>query len=85
MTEAAYQFYGERVDHTCNMARFYAVEVSTTLFGEICLTRRWGRIGQGGQSRREIFAEPHEAAACLMALARRKLARGYRLKTGTTF
>ncbi|WP_141679453.1 WGR domain-containing protein [Ensifer adhaerens] len=26
----------------------YAIEIVTTLFGEVCLTRRWGRIGTLG-------------------------------------
>jgi len=40
-----YTLYIERIDAARNMARFYAVSIDPTLFGEVCLTRRWGRIG----------------------------------------
>ncbi|MEY9606927.1 putative DNA-binding WGR domain protein [Bradyrhizobium japonicum] len=49
MIAQPYQLYIERSDASKNMARFYAMAIEPTLFGDICLTRRWGRIGAQGQ------------------------------------
>lgn len=61
-----------------NMARFYEMSVEPTLFGEVALVRRWGRIGTLG--RRRIDIHPHAAAAlaALEEMTRAKLKRGYR-------
>lgn len=40
MVTQTYQLYVERKDQTKNMARFYAMSIEPTLFGELCLTRR---------------------------------------------
>jgi len=50
MISQPYQLYVERSDALKNMARYYAMDISATLFGQACLTRRWGRIGSRGQS-----------------------------------
>ncbi|MBX5049507.1 WGR domain-containing protein [Rhizobium lentis] len=46
-----------------NMARFYAMSIEPTLFGEACLTRRWGRIGSGGKREVHHFPREEEAVA----------------------
>ncbi|WP_342394743.1 WGR domain-containing protein [Sinorhizobium garamanticum] len=56
MVSQPYHLYVERSYASKNMARFYALEISSTLFGETCLTRRWGRIGSRGQSKAHHFA-----------------------------
>jgi predicted DNA-binding WGR domain protein len=38
-----------RYDPGRNMARYYAISVEQTLFGDWALVRDWGRIGQVGQ------------------------------------
>ena len=38
-----------RLDPARNMARFYAVTVQPTLFGQWALVRRWGRINTDGR------------------------------------
>ena len=78
MNAQPYQIYVERTDATKNMARFYAMAVSTTLFGEACLTRRWGRIGASGQFKTHRFAEEKDAVRLFLRILRRKRARGYR-------
>ena len=78
MTMQPYQIYIERTDAAKNMARFYAMALSTTLFGEACLTRRWGRIGASGQFKTHRFAEEDEAVRLFLRILRRKRARGYR-------
>ncbi len=34
-----------RIDPDANMARFYCIDLTPTLFGEITVLRHWGRIG----------------------------------------
>jgi predicted DNA-binding WGR domain protein len=78
MVTQAYRLYIERIDATRNMARFYALEIGSTLFGDVCLTRTWGRIGTHGQMKAHHFASEAEAVELFFAFARRKLNRGYR-------
>jgi predicted DNA-binding WGR domain protein len=73
-----YHLYIERIDHHKNMARYYALEISETLFGEACVTRRWGRIGARGQEMRHQFSTAREAIVVFLDLARAKRMKGYR-------
>jgi predicted DNA-binding WGR domain protein len=73
-----YHLYVERTDPVKNMARYYAMEISESLFGEPCLVRRWGRIGASGQSLIHHFEREDEAVRLFLALARQKRLRGYR-------
>jgi predicted DNA-binding WGR domain protein len=77
MTILAANSYTERRDQSCNMTRFYAMEISTDLFGCVLLVRRWGRIGAKGQSKIDAFDD--EAEACLQfdKLEKQKKRRGY--------
>ncbi len=77
MTHASYRLHLERCDSARNMARFYALSLEPSLFGEIVLVRRWGRIGAPGRSRLEVFADERAAVTAMMALLRQKRARGY--------
>ncbi|CUX71964.1 WGR domain-containing protein [Agrobacterium tumefaciens] len=74
-----YQLYVERTDDARNMARFYAMTIEANLFGEVCLTRRWGRIGAQGQMKVQHFASERDAVATFLDLLRRKRSRGYRV------
>jgi predicted DNA-binding WGR domain protein len=74
-----YRLYVERTDEARNMARFYAMTIEPNLFGEICLTRRWGRIGGQGQMKVQHFAREQDAVATFLDLLRRKRSRGYRV------
>jgi predicted DNA-binding WGR domain protein len=38
----------DRVDSTCNMARYYVLAIEPSLFGDAPLIREWGRIGRSG-------------------------------------
>lgn len=77
MIAQPYKLYIERTDPTLNMARFYAVSIDQTLFGEACLTRRWGRIGTAGQSMIHLFAREQDAVVLFLDLIRQKRRRGY--------
>lgn len=66
-----------RIDAARNMARYYALDVQPTLFGEWALVREWGRIGQGGQQRAAVYGTESEATAALDRQRRVKERRGY--------
>lgn len=78
MITQPYQLYIERTDASMNMARYYAMDISETLFGETRLTRRWGRIGARGQSKAHIFQREEDAVQLFLDLVRQKRTRGYR-------
>lgn len=77
MIAQPYHLYVERIEPEQNMARFYAVSIEPTLFGDACLTRRWGRIGSKGQIKVHHFAQEKEAVALFLDLVRQKRQRGY--------
>lgn len=66
-----------RLDPTMNMARFYALSLENSLFGDILLVRRWGRIGTHGRVRFDWFENPADAANELTRIASVKARRGY--------
>jgi predicted DNA-binding WGR domain protein len=77
MIAQPYQLYVERRDPVRNMARFYALSIEPTLFGEVCLTRRWGRMGARGQAKCHTFEREEEAVQLFLGLLRSKRKRGY--------
>ncbi|MBY5494513.1 WGR domain-containing protein [Rhizobium leguminosarum] len=81
MISQPYQLYVERTDPAKNMARYYAMEIEQTMFGEACLTRRWGRIGKRGQEKQHVFEREEEAVRLFLELLKQKRGRGYRPKT----
>lgn len=78
MIAAHHPLYTERRDTARNMARFYALSIEPTLFGDVCLIRRWGRIGTHGQMKAMSFAREDEAMALFAKIQRQKARRGYR-------
>lgn len=60
------------------MARYYAMTIEPTLFGDCCLTRRWGRIGARGQEKVHHFQREEDAVQLFLGLLCRRRARGYR-------
>ena len=44
----------ERVDRAKNMARFYVLSIEPTLFEDLALVRRWGRVGSAGRQRIDL-------------------------------
>lgn len=74
-----YRLYLERIDPARNMRRFYILAIEKSLFGELLLTRRWGRIGTYGREATEICTSECDALARLLAVARTKRMRHYRL------
>jgi predicted DNA-binding WGR domain protein len=70
----------ERVDRSKNMARYYVLSVEPTLFAELSLVRRWGRIGSAGRTRIDLHASPPLAQLALNTWLERKRRRGYQLR-----
>ena len=68
-----------RVDPGRRMHRFYEMAVQRDLLGGAVLVCEWGRIGSPGQVRREVHRDEGEAVDALIARARAKTRRGYRL------
>lgn len=66
-----------RVDPSVNMRRFYTLSLENSLFGDILLVRRWGRIGTHGRVRFDWFDNPADAASELTRIASVKARRGY--------
>ena len=73
-----YRVYIERRDPDQNMARFYALSIEETLFGQSCLVRRWGRIGTAGRTVQHSFNNEGEAVGLFLELLRSTQLRGYR-------
>lgn len=60
-----------------NMARFYALSLERSLFGEFVVIRLWGRIGRRGRSKVECFQAEPDAEQRLQKIADSKRRRGY--------
>lgn len=78
MIKQPYHLYIERIEPEKNMARFYALAIQPTLFGDVSLVRSWGRIGARGQRIVHIFADEKHAVDLLLGILREKRRRGYR-------
>ena len=71
----------QRVDHSRNMARSYELSVQLGLFGDVALTRHWGRIGSAGQTREYWFDSEDSAVKEADMILRQKLRKGYVAKS----
>ena len=67
----------EKHDPGRNVARYYRMSVHPNLFGEWTLQREWGRIGQGGRVRLDLFRSEAEAERALSVLEGSKQRRAY--------
>jgi predicted DNA-binding WGR domain protein len=67
----------ERIRPELNERRFYAMSVTTDLFGNTLLFRNWGRIGTGGRICFDHHPGIPEAITAMTRLATKKQRRGY--------
>ena len=81
MIAQRYRLYIERKDASRNMARFYALSIEQTLFGQPCVIRRWGRIRSVGRTMQHSFDRETEAVELFLNLLRHKRRRRYRPRT----
>lgn len=77
MIAQQYRLYIERRDPGRNMARFYALSIEATLFGQARLVRSWGRIGATGRTVQHSFDDEREAVDLFLKLLLTKRRRGY--------
>ena len=70
----------ERVDRARNMARFYVLSIEPTLFVDLALVRRWGRIGSAGRERIDLHSCRQVAQIELKKWLDRKRRSGYQLR-----
>jgi predicted DNA-binding WGR domain protein len=70
----------EWVDRAKNMARFYVLSIEPTLFEDLALVRRWGRIGSTGRERIDLQPSGPVAQIALNKWLDRKRRRGYKLR-----
>ncbi|MBF9235694.1 WGR domain-containing protein [Microvirga alba] len=70
----------DRCDRRCNMARYYALTIEPTLFGDFAFIREWGRIGRPGQRRVEFLDSPTLAMEELDTWIKRKCRKGYSIR-----
>lgn len=74
-------FYWEKHDHDNNRHSWYRVSVGADLFGDLVLTRSWGRLGwRGYRERRHPFASRQELRELLCLIGRQCAAKGYAVK-----
>ena len=70
----------ERIDRAKNMARFYVLSIEPTLFEDLSLVRRWGRIGSVGRERFRLHPSRPIAHIELKKWLDRKRCHGYQLR-----
>ena len=68
----------ERVDRARRMARYYVLAIEASLFGDISLSREWGRCGAAPRRRIELYPDANAAGVELDKWLLRKSRRGYR-------
>ena len=78
MVQQSFRLYIQRIDARKNMARFYAMSIEPTLFGDTSLVRNWGRIGTHGQQRIHLFENERQAVDLFLDLLRQKRRKGYK-------
>ncbi|MCP4402588.1 MAG: WGR domain-containing protein [bacterium] len=67
----------QRTDPDRNMARFYAMYIAPSLFGDWGLIREWGRIGSPGTVRIDSFETLEETEEALFRIEKEKRKKGY--------
>lgn len=78
MATHLFNLHCHRIDDKSRMQRFYILSLRKTLFGDIAVTRCWGRIGSRGREKTDIFVGDQEAVNHFLELACAKRRRGYR-------
>ena len=66
-----------RVDPDTNVSRFYVLTLERDLFGNVVVTRQWGRAGTAGRVITEPYTDETAAAEAMAAYAAAKRRRGY--------
>jgi len=67
-----------RIDPAKNAYRFYTLSLEPTLFGDVALVRRWGRIGTRGHQIIELHPDTPSALRALQHHQTIRQRHGYR-------
>lgn len=78
MAKHMFNLHCRRIDTAARMQRFYILSLHTTLFGDIAVTRCWGRIGCCGSEKTDLFCSEQDAVRHFLELAIVKRKKGYR-------
>ena len=66
-----------RIDPQSNAAQFYMLTLERDLFGNVVVTRQWGRVGTAGRQITQPYPTMGEAVEAMTVLAAAKRKRGY--------
>lgn len=66
-----------RKDPELNIDRFYLINLTQSLMGEIGVERNWGRTGTDGHRRLDWFNDSQAAIKALKDIVQLKTCRGY--------
>lgn len=67
----------QKTDPATNCYRSYRLDLTTSLFGDVGVERRWGRQGSSPRLRIDWYETEDEAARHLERLRTAKIRRGY--------
>lgn len=73
-------YYMRRQNAESNMDRFYHASLTSSLFDNPGVERRWGRFGTYGHKRLDWFDDSQSADAALSKIVCEKIHRGYVLE-----
>ena len=78
MIEASHPIRLQSIDPDKNRFRQYVLTITPGLFGDYCLTIRWGRIGTDGTSKEYWYPRMEDAYHHCDRIVRKRLAREYK-------
>lgn len=67
----------QSIDPEKNRYREYCLTVGQDLFGDYCLTIRWGRIGGEGDCKRYLHETEDDAYGHAARIVKKRIKRGY--------
>ena len=77
-----YNDHWRAIDESRNIARDYRLSVSVDLFGWFIVERRWGRIGNKGQSVSSSFSTQQAAEGFIASIRARRAGAKRRIGVG---
>ncbi len=76
-TYSIMDYYLTNINPNQNRYRFYHITIQPGLFGNFCLIRRWGRVGNKGRSLSRSFETIEELYKKVNRLVKMRERRGY--------
>ena len=66
-----------KINHAKRQKSFYLLGMGKTLFGQVFVSREWGRLGQPGTVKLDYFETADRAEAHALRIKHQKERRGY--------